>query len=144
MEKSIYSDVLVTLSILDGAADNETINGDAVDMQGFDGVAFKAVAGQGQVAEFTLKVQQDTASDMSSAADLEGSAKAFSTGASSDGEALVDIFRPQERYLRPVLVVPDLTTPAPVCVIAMQYRAQVVPVSNTNAEFLVSPDEGAA
>jgi len=146
MFKSIYHDTAITvIDVRD--ADDETITPSAgVDMLGYEGVAFVTVVGAGQaLAGFLLKAQQDTASDYSvDPQDLEGTAVAFSSALASEVLRVLDIYQPQERYVRPVLDVPDLSAATPVAIIAIRYVARTVPTSVHTGEFHQSPDEGTA
>jgi len=125
-------------------ADNEAINGTGVDMLGYQGVVFFATAGKGEIGAFELKAQQDSASNFGTAADLLGSAKAFSTAVGTDGFAFLEIAKPDKRYVRPVLTAPDLVTARPVSVIAIRYGKNWHPETNSDGELQVSPAEGQA
>jgi hypothetical protein len=125
------------------AADNETLNGAGVDMSGYEGVAFTVLALKGEALNFTIKAQEADESDFSDAADLAGTSVAFSTAVGTDGYAMLDIFRPQKQYVRPVVVVPNATAATPVSVEAIQYGGRFQPETNTG-ELHTSPDEGTA
>lgn len=141
--KTILHDGLVAVEEIQ-TGDNETLNGAGVDMQGFDSVCFIAAAEGGEADNFSLKAQQDTASNFGTAADLEGTSVSFSTTADpADGVAVLEIHQPQERYVRPVLTVPDLTAAKAVSIISIRYNSKDRPQSNTG-ELHVSPDEGTA
>lgn len=146
MLKDIYHDTKISvIDIRD--ADDETITpSTGVDMQGYEGVAFAVVVDGGEeVAGFSIKAQQDTASDFSAdAADLEGTSISFSSHATNEIVRVLDIGQPQERYVRPVVVVPDMTTATPVAIIAIQYGAREMPTDENTGEFHQSPDEGTA
>lgn len=124
-------------------ADNESLTGATLDMQGYEGVAFVAVALKGEALAFSVKAQQGQAADMSDAADLAGTATAFPTTVGADGLAVLEIYRPQERYVRPVVTVPNAAAATPTAVIAIRYAARVEPQSNAG-ELHVSPAEGNA
>lgn len=124
-------------------ADNETLNGAGVDMSGYEGVAFFVQALKGEALDFSIKAQQAAVSDYSDAADLAGSAVAFSTTVGADGSTMLVVHRPTERYVRPVVTVPNATAATPVSVIAVQYGGRYRPDSNSG-ELLSSPDEGTA
>ena len=144
MIRSIYHDTLVSVITTKVDADDEVITPSAgVDMTGFDGVAFVCVAGKGEVGSLSMKAQQDTDSAFGTAADLEGTATSFATAVAADGICVLDIYQPQERYVRPVLTVPDFSTARPISIIAIQYGAREMPQTNTG-EFHQSPDEGTA
>jgi hypothetical protein len=125
------------------AADNETLNGAGVDMAGYEGVAFFVQALKGEALNFSIKVQQAEESDYSDAADLKDTSVAFATTVGADGYTMLDVYRPTERYVRPVVTVPNASAATPVSVIAIQYGARFQPVSN-DGELHTSPDEGTA
>lgn len=125
------------------AADNETLTGSGVDMLGFDSVIFIPVALKGEALNFTIKAQQAAASDYSDAADLAGTSVAFSTAIGTDGLSGLEIHQPNERYVRPVTVVPNAAAATPTAVLAIQFNAKDVPQSNAG-ELFVSPAEGTA
>lgn len=118
------------------------VNGDTVDMQGCDGVLFVATIATANAGNY-LKAQQSAAANMSDAADLAGS----KVVAAADGEVVaLDIFRPQERYVRPVVVRGAATIVGEIY--AIQYDARMLPQDNNVtgailATLLISPDEGA-
>ena len=144
--KDVYHDLKVSvIDIRD--ADDETITPTSgVDMQGYEGVAFVVVVDGGEeVAGYSIKAQQDTASDFSvDAADLEDTSISFSSHATDEIVRVLDIYQPQERYVRPVVVVPDMSTATPVAIIAIQYGAREKPTDANTGEFHQSPDEGTA
>lgn len=139
---SVYHDIKVVPQVIK-AADNETLNGAGVDTAGYEGVAFVAYALKGEALDFSIKAQQAAVSDYSDAADLLGTAKTFSTTVGADAHAVLDIYRPEERYVRPVITVPNATAATPTAVIALLYGGRVHPESNTG-EFHPSPAEGTA
>jgi len=129
-----------------GAAGTSDINSSIIDMSGFEGVLFAVTFGAITGGAVTsIKVQQGAASDMSDAADLEGSAQ---TIADTDDEKVfyVDVARPLERYVR--LVVDRGTANAVVSsAIAVQYSPRNQPTSHgsgVSGETHVSPAEGTA
>jgi hypothetical protein len=142
MLKSIYHDTLLAVEALKADADDETLTGAGVDMQGFEGVAFILVAGLGEVAAWSMKAQQDTDSAFGTASDLEGTATALATAVATNAIAVLDIYQPRERYVRPVVAVPNITAVAAV-VISVRYGARTMPQTNVG-EFHQSPAEGTA
>lgn len=126
------------------AADNETLNGSGVDMLGYESVMFIVGALKGEELTFSMKAQQDTASDFGTAADLAGTANSFVTDAYTDGLAILDIHQPQERYVRPVITVPNAATAKATFCVAIQYNPKNKPVANEDYEIHVSPAEGTA
>jgi len=139
---NLSKDALISVEALK-AADNETLTGAGVDMAGFDSVCFHVCALKGEALDFSIKAQQAAESDFSDAADLEGTSVAFSTTVEADGQAMLDIHRPSERYVRALVTVPDATNPTLTSCIAIRYNARE-PATNDNAELHVTPDEGTA
>ena len=145
---SVYHDVKVVPVYYKIDADDEAVTTDEVDTRGYEGCAFYAVLGRGEVkaAAITTKVQQDTATGMASAADLEDTGDTAATAVASDATVLTDIKKPQERYLRMHITVADMTTAAALTVTAILYNPVVRPVTQVvdSAEFHLEPDEGTA
>ena len=143
MINALSKDALFSIQSLK-AADDEALTGAVVDTKGHKGVCFYVIALQGEALSFSIKAQQGAAANMSDAADLLGSSVAFTTGASADGQAVLDIKEPRERYVRAVVTVPDAAAATPTACIAVLYGGDVLPESNTNAEIHVNPAEGTA
>ena len=149
LQQITTNDIAVTrvlVATVAGAADQ---NCSAVDMSGFEGVIFIASFGDITSGAVTaLKAQQDTASGMGTAQDLEDSAVDVADD-DDDQTAILTIHRPRERYVRAVI---ERATQNAVIdgVIAIQYGAGKKPpahdTDNTIVEskILVSPDEGTA
>ena len=130
----------------DGAAGTADINGTTLDMQGFEGVLVEVVFGTITSGAVTsIKMQQDTASNMGTAADLTGTAQ---TVADDDDDQIfyIDLYKPLERYVR--LVVDRGTQNAVVAgATYLQYGAHEQPVSHgatVSGEIHISPAEGTA
>lgn len=145
---NLSKEIKITRVVNATAAGTTDIEGSVLDMSGFEGVVFIALFGTLTATQVTsLKAQQGAASDMSDAADLEGS----SVGplADTDGNKclVLDVYRPQERYVRCVV---DRGTANAVVdgVIAIQYGPRTKPTINDStvkvAELVISPDEGTA
>jgi len=140
---NLSSAVKVLEHIATTATGTTTITGTPVDMANYDGVLFVCKLSTA-AANNTMKAQQDTAVGMGSAADLLGSA--IVPGA-SDEILWIDLFKPQERFVR-AAVLRGTTTVIEWC-IAIQYTARLRPVSNALAgtiagKVLASPIEGTA
>lgn len=122
-------------------AGTSSVNGTALDMSGYEGVLFIAKFGTA-ASDNTIHAEQDTASGMGSAADLAGTS--VGVGA-SDEIVWLDLYRPQERYVR---MVADRGTSSTLdWAVALQYGSKSQPVDNTIAgtihgELSVSPSEG--
>lgn len=118
------------------------VTSDEVDMEGFEGVVFVGSIATVNAANFA-KAQQDTATGMGSAADLEGT----KVVPGDDGDSfMIDIYRPRERFLR-VVIDRGGTNTATGDIYAIQYGARKAPVSHgatIDSEVHVSPAEGTA
>lgn len=130
----------------DGVAGTADINGAILDMQGFEGVLVEVTFGAITSGAVTsIKMQQDTASNMGTAADLTGTAQ---TVADDDDDQIfyIDLYKPLERYVR--LVVDRGTQNAVVAgATYLQYGAHEQPVSHgatVSGEIHISPAEGTA
>ncbi len=122
------SDGVKTVRVVNRTAAGDTpIEGDSVDMQGFDAVRF--VAGfaaltAGQVT--SLKAQHSA--DNATFTDVEGSATEPLADADANKLLCTDMIRPTQRFVRPVVV---RGTQNAECdfVIAELYKARVLPVA---------------
>jgi len=139
---SLLKNTKISISALK-VADNETLTGAIVDMQGFDSVAFIAGALEGEALNFSIKAQQDTDPAGATMADLAGTSVAFSTTIPAKGLTTLEIHQPQERYVRPLVIVPNAVAATPTFCIAIQLNAKDYPQANAG-ELHLSPAEGAA
>jgi len=140
---NLLTDVKITKVADTTANGTTTVNGSVIDMQGFEGVLFVTNIASA-AANNIMKVQQGQVSNLSDAADLAGSGQ---TSGASDEVVAVDIYKPLERYLRPVVVRGTTTVLGEIY--AIQYRSRRKPQSNVisgtiNSRVLVSPAEGTA
>lgn len=126
------------------AADNATYGGTGVDMTGYQGVVFIASCAAGTVATYSMKAQQDTASNYGTAADLLSTSVSCVTGTETDGFMFVEVLNPSERYVRPVITVADLSTPNGVAICSIRYGKDRRPETNSDGEFHYAPAEGTA
>ncbi len=143
---SFLRNAKVSISTLKFNADNETLNGVALDMQGFDSVAFIAFANSGEAfATHAIKGQMDDDSGMTDASTMASTAITFATTTAASGHGLttLEVHQPLKRWVRPVLTVPNFTTPRAVGCIAIRFNAREVPQTNAG-ELHVSPAAGAA
>lgn len=146
MNLSKNTKISQAITVTAGAAGTSDINGTTLDMSGYDGVLMLITFGAITAGAVTsIKAQQGAASNLSDAADLEGTAQ---TIADDDDEETfyIDLYRPAERYVR--LVVDRATQNAVVASATyIQYRASKAPTthgSNVSGETHVSPAEGTA
>ena len=132
------------------AVGTTAVNTTVVDMQGYDGVVFVVACGTITDGTPVIKVQQGQASNLSDAADLINTG--VTLAATDDNKlAIVDVYRPVERYVRCV-VDRTIGSPSTGCVVdsvvAIQYGAIKEPTTHDStvalAESHVSPIEGTA
>lgn len=115
-----------------------------VDMVGYEGVLFFTTIGSFNAGNY-IKGQQDTDVAMGTVADLSGS----KVVATANNEVVwLDIYRPQERYVRVSAIRAGATTTLGE-IYALQYESRKQVVDNNVAgtiigSLLVSPDEGTA
>lgn len=125
------------------AAAASDVNGTRVDMQNYEGVIF--IVGFGTSAiDNGIKAQQDTATGMGDAADLLGTSLLLDA---TETVAMLEIYRPRERYVRPVIIRGTSST-IEFCV-AIQYKGRKLPVdidaiTDVAFETHTSPAEGTA
>jgi hypothetical protein len=132
------------LAYASGSADR---NGAILDMKGYEGVLvlvhFSAIA---TGATTSVKMQQDTASDMATAADLAGS-KITVADDDDDQVKYVDLHRPSERYVR-VVIDKDATNATAESALYIQYGGKVLPeaqaAGSVEGEEHHAPAEGTA
>lgn len=139
---NLGKNVKVTPVLAYAGATTGTVNGTEIDMQGFEGVMFVGGGFGAANAGNYYKVQQDTATGMGSAADLEGTKL---VPGDNDDDICIDVYRPQERFVRIVKVIGSSSASDPVY--AIQYGARIVPTTHAatvDSETHVSPDEGTA
>lgn len=130
------------------AAGTTDVNGVTIDMEGFEGVFFVVRFGTLTATQVTrLKAQQDTDSGAGTMADLLGTMSTALADGDSGKSLTLDVFRPQERYVRCVV---DRGTANAVIEggIAILYGPTTLPVTQPasiiSKEVHVSPAEGTA
>jgi hypothetical protein len=132
------------LKVKDHSAANTTdVTSDEVDTAGYDGVMFVTSFGTA-ATDNTLKAQQDIVTGMASAADLLATSV---TSGASDEDVWIDIYRPQERFVR--VVAERGTSSTLESIWAILYNPRSMPVDNATTgtiigEFHQSPAEGTA
>ena len=126
------------------AAGQATTNCSSVDMKGFDAVTFiLSVGAIDATGTVTLKAQQST--DNSSFADLAGTAVAY-TASDDNKVAVLEVTKPRERYIRPVVTTATANGTIDGCV-AIQSSADTEPVTHDSltvvgSEHHLAPAEG--
>lgn len=133
---------------LDYASGTADRNGTILDMKGFEAVMIIVkMATIAAGATTSMKVQQGAKSDLSDAADLEGSAITIADD-DDDQIFICDLVKPTERYVR-VVMDKDAANATAESAVYAQYDPREKPVTQTVAdevtyERLISPDEGTA
>lgn len=145
---NLSKDVTVTRVLNAVAAGTTVQNGAAVDMAGFDGVLFIALLGALSATQTTsLKAQHGDLANGSDGVDLAGSGTGNMPDAASNKALICDVFNPQKRYVRPV-VVRGVANAVIDGVIAIQYRAGKMPtvqdISVALSKLVVGPVAGVA
>lgn len=147
--QNLLKNIKVTRALNAVAAGTTSQNGATLDMSGWDGVLFICSIGTLTATQVTaLKAQQGQASNLSDAADLAGTAVGPFADGDSNKVLALDIYRPQERYVR--CVVTRGTANAVIDdVMAIQYRGHKSPVAQDTTyvaanKVVVSPSEGTA
>jgi hypothetical protein len=151
--KNVFNDCKVTV-LQSVVADDTLVTFRGVDMAadgGYDGVAFAFGVQDGSVVDtYVAHVQQDGDSAYGSASNLLGSALTFSsiTGAKT---VVLDIGKPGERYVRPILLVPNGAATTVVSCTAIQYNARSAPATQDSTtsgswtgEYHAAPAAGTA
>jgi hypothetical protein len=142
----MLSEQVKITTALDYATGTADRNGATLDMQGWDGVLmlvhFATIAAGGTNS---IKAQQGAASNLSDAADLEGTGQ--SVAADDDNEIYaIDLYQPRERYVR-LVVDKDTSNACAESAVYIQYKGKELPsthASGVTVETHVSPAEGTA
>jgi len=129
------------------AAGTSTLTTAAVDMKGYEGVTFVALFGTITDGTPGIKARQGKQSNMSDGADLAGTLTSLAT--TDDNKcAILDVARPQERYVDCQIIRGGATGAVIDAVLAIQYRAKAVPTTHdatvAKTETHVAPAEGTA
>ena len=149
-EGPLSDEILITTVVAPsaGVAASTDLASAEVDMSGYDGVMLIASMGVITAGAVTsMKAQQDTVTGMGSAADLLGTS--ITIAADDDDQLFVlDIFNPQERFLRAYFDRATQNAVISSC-IAIRYKAKSRPQVNTVTDLVtlerhVAPAEGTA
>lgn len=136
---NLSSRAAISQALATTAAGTTEIDGAGIDMSGFEGCLFIAKFGTAATGN---QLQAQQSQDDSSYADLAGT---LTTVGSSDEIVWVDLYRPEERYVR---VQAERGTSSTLdWGVAIRYGARKSPVDNATAgtiagELHVSPAEG--
>lgn len=112
------------------AAGTTAINGTGYDMQDFEGIVFICAMGTLTATQVTSLKAQGSA-DNSVWADISGATTAAAADGDSNKVLLLDVYRPQQRYVRPV--VNRATANAVIDgVVAIQYGPKKAPTTQSS------------
>lgn len=102
---NLSKDVEITLVKTGVTAGTSEIDSDIIDMAGFDGVLFVAILNTVTDASvLTLLAQQNTANSTSGMAAITGATTGAQTASTSSNKFMyVDVYKPQQEFLRAVL-----------------------------------------
>jgi hypothetical protein len=149
MQEDLLSEIKIDRVMNAVAAGTTDQTTSTVDMANYDGVMFIALFGTLTATQVTsIYARQGQASNMSDAADLANTRVGPLADADSNKALVLDIYRPQERYVN--LVVDRGTANAVIDgVLAVRYRGRKKPVAQEVAsvafsESHVSPAVGTA
>lgn len=143
MARNLLSRVKLVKVADHSAASTADVTSSIVDTAGYDGVVFFTSFGTANASN-SVKVQQNTANQTTGMADLAGTSVA---SGSSDEDVIVEIHRPQERYLQVVASRGASSTLESIwaCLYGKGASISSNSVSGTQiAEVHASPDEGTA
>ncbi len=138
----------VLFAIVSGlaAAGQTLVTGATVDTQGFEDVLIKCKLGAiTATGTATLKAAQGNAADGSDKADLEGSA-VTATDADGNKYLIIEIHRPQERYITPILTRATANSVIESIEVLLSNPSHVplVQTSVAKSVALITPAEGVA
>src|SRR5262249_54775259 len=122
-----YTNISKTILVVNQTAVGTTsLNGSAIDMTGFDSVRFVLILGTVTDGTPQIKAQEDSASGMGSAQDLQGT---LVTPGASNKLLILDVHRPLKQFVRCVVVRGGATGSIVGGVVAELYNAKNRPVS---------------
>lgn len=146
MNLSKDTKISVAITPTNGAAGSTDISGTTLDMAGFESVMMVVTFGAITSGAVTsIKAQQGDASNLSDAADMEGTAQTIAD-TDDDKTFYIDLIKPTKRYVR--LYVDRGTQNAVVAsALYIQYDPKKLPISHgtgVSGETHAGPDEGTA
>ena len=143
---NLSANTKTTLASPSAAVGTATVAGTTLDMSGFDGVMFILILGAFTDGTPGIKASSGAASNGSDKQDLLGALA--SVGASNEA-AILDVFRPLDRYVTPQIIRGGTTGAVIAGLIAIQYKASFKPTTQdattvAATTLVVSPAYGVA
>ena len=131
------------------AAGTTEIDGTAVDTEGYAAVRFVALAGTiTDTSVSYLKLQQSSDNGVADDfTDIAGSKTSWKTTGDSNNMVCVDVYKPQKRYVRPVIVRGTANLALDGCVAELynaSYGAVTQDATMSKTTILSNPAEGTA
>lgn len=145
---NLSTSVKVTLASGAAAVATTNVSGTTLDMSCFDGVMFILQAGAITDGNLAVKAAGGAASDGSDKSDLTGTSTAL-TNAQDNDVVILDLYRPLQRYITPVIVRGGATGAVVQGLIAIQYCANNKPTVQDATtvgltKLVISPAVGTA
>jgi hypothetical protein len=138
---NLCKEVKITKIKAASTAATTEVDSDVLDMQGYEGALFFTTIGTANAGNY-IKAQSGTDATVTDAADLEGT----KVVAAANGQVVwLDIYKPQERYLRVAGIRGASTTLGEIYAIQYNGRKGLETNLTTNViigELHISPDEG--
>lgn len=121
MNHSALADKVLVSQVIPPQSLTALVNSSAVDMSGWDGVQFVIAHGVfGAAGTLNAYVQRDDNSGFNSPTNVANAALTQITNAAPNGVAIIDVYRPSERYVR--IAVTGQTNGVQAGVTAHRYR----------------------
>lgn len=145
---NLSTSVKATLASGATAVGTTNVNGSTLDMSEFEGVMFVLQAGTITDGNLSVKAAGGAASDGSDKADLAGTLTTI-TNAQDNDVCVLDLYRPTERYITPVIVRGGATGAVVQGLVAIQYGPHNKPTVHdattvATAKVVISPAYGTA
>lgn len=138
---NLCKDIKITKVKAASTAATTEVDSDVIDMQGYEGVMFFTAIGTANSGNY-IKAQSGTDATVTDAADLAGTKVVAAANAQV---VWLDIYKPQERYLRAAVIRGASTTVGEIYALQYQSRKGLETNLTTNViigELHISPDEG--
>jgi len=144
---NLLPNIKATLASGAAAVATTNVTGSTIDMSGFEGVAFFLQAGAITDGNLSVKAAGGAASDGSDKSDLAGTLTTI-TNAQDNDVCILDLYRPTQRYITPIIVRGGATGAVVQGLVAVQYGPHTKPTTQdatvVGSKLIVSPALGTA